>query len=274
MGRIMDNSRKMTILAVDDEAPALKSLVGAIEAVKPGVEIYAFRDPMDALQLLESGLEPDVIFSDVQMFDMTGIQFAHRVKVIYPRANVVFVTGYKEYMMDAIRLHASGYILKPVDEEQLKEQFDNLLYTSHGGVSGNKFYAQTFGNFEFFCDGVPVHFPRAKAKELLAYLIDKKGAACTRSELLESLFAEGGFGSDSQYLSQVFSVLIKTLNAIGGGDIIVKTHNSYAVNVEKFACDYYDYLNGDIKAINAYQGAYMSNYSTWSDFTGPKKYRS
>jgi two-component SAPR family response regulator len=263
----------MIVLAVDDEALALRSLVDTIKTVRPDAEIYPFRDPLKALELLESGLTPDVIFSDVRMFDMTGIQFAHRVKVIYPKANIVFVTGYSEYMMDAIRLHASGYLLKPVDENRLKEQFDNLLYPTQNTKKECKFYAQTFGNFEFFCDNMPVHFPRAKAKELLAYLIDKKGAACTRSELLVNLFEESGTGSDSQYLSQVFSVLMKTLKEIGGADIIVKSHNSYSVNPEKFGCDYYDYINGDVKAINAYQGVYMANYSDWSDFTGPKKYR-
>ncbi len=263
----------MIILAVDDEALALKSLVDTIKAVKPDCEIYPFRDPIKALQLLESGVEPDVVFSDVQMFDLTGIQFAHRIKVIYPRTNIVFVTGYKEYMMDAIRLHASGYLLKPVDESRLKEQFDNLLYPAVLKRGEHKFYAQTFGNFEFFCDNLPVHFPRAKAKEILAYLIDKKGAACTRAELVSNLFESGGISNDNQYLSQAFSALVKTLKQIGGADIIIKTHNAYSVNPEKFGCDYYDYINGDLKAINAYQGVYMANYSDWSDFTGPKKNR-
>lgn len=264
----------MIIMAVDDEEPALRSLLDAIKNVKPNAEVYLFKDPNKALQSLESGLmKPDVIFSDVRMYNMTGIQFAHRVKVIYPRVNIVFVTGYSEYMMDAIRLHASGYLLKPVDEEQLKETFNNMLYPVKENVTEHKFYAQTFGNFEFFCDGVPVHFPRTKAKELLAYLIDKNGAACTRAELLVNLFDDESVVSDNQYLSQVFSVLVKTLRSIGGADIIVKSHNAYSVNTEKFGCDYYDYLNGDVKALNAYQGVYMANYATWSDMTGPKKFR-
>ncbi|MBQ9276516.1 MAG: response regulator [Clostridia bacterium] len=263
----------MIIFVVDDEALALKSLTDAIHTVRPEAQVYAFQDPTRALQLLESGAKPDVIFSDVQMFEMTGISFAHQVKVIYPRVNIVFVTGYNQYMMDAIRLHASGYLLKPVDVDRLREQFDNLLYPT-ADKSENKFYAQTFGNFEFFCNNKPIHFPRAKAKELLAYLIDKKGSACTRSEILIHLFEDSGEGRDSQYLSQVWAALVKTLKDLGGGDILVKSHNAYAVNPEKFGCDYYDYIKGDIKAINAYQGVYMANYSDWSDFTGPKKYRS
>ena len=119
----------MIVIAVDDEALALKLLTDTIHKIKPEAEVYTFRDPLMALKSLESGVvKPDVIFSDIQMFDMTGIQFAHRVKVIIPHTNIVFVTGYSDYMMDAIRLHASGYLLKPVDEDQLREQFDNLLY--------------------------------------------------------------------------------------------------------------------------------------------------
>ena len=261
----------MIILAVDDEALALKSISDTIKKIKPDAELYMFRDPVPALQALESGVKPDVVFSDVRMYDMTGIQFAHRVKVIYPRANIVFVTGYSDYMMDAIRLHASGYLLEPIDEGQLKEQFENLLYPTTGKGNGQKFYAQTFGNFEFYCDGAPVRFARAKAKELLAYLIDKNGAACTRSELLVNVFDDSASGDQS--LSQAFSVLSKTLTSLGGGSILLKAHNSYAIDPDKIGCDYYDYLKGDIKAINAYQGAYMANYATWSDLTGPKKYR-
>ena len=65
----------------------------------------------------------------------------------------------------------------------------------------------------------------------------------------------------------------KTLASLGGGSILLKAHNSYAIDPDMIGCDYYDYLKGDIKAINAYQGAYMTNYATWSDLTGPKKYR-
>ena len=263
----------MIIIAVDDEALALKALSETVKKIKPDAEIYLFRDPMKALQSLESGLlKPDVIFSDIRMFDMTGIQFAHRVKVIYPHANIVFVTGYSEYMMDAIRLHASGYLLKPIDEDQLREQFENLLYPTNKKGNGQKFYAQTFGNFEFYCDGSPVHFARAKAKELLAFLIDRNGAACTRAEILVNVFDESAAGGD-QSLSQSYAVLVKTLTSLGGRDIIIKSHNAYAVDPEKIGCDYYEYLKGDVNAINAYQGAYMANYSTWSDLTGPKNNR-
>ena len=259
----------MKIVVVDDELPALKATVDAVKNVQPDAEIYQFRDALKALAEIENGLNPDVIFSDVRMYDMTGIQFAHRLKTIYPKSNIIFITGYSEYMQDAFRLHASGYLLKPVDEEQLAEQLNNLLYPIKS--SGQGFYAQTFGNFEFFSNGKIVHFPRAKSKELLAYLIDKKGSACTRQELLVNLFEEDTSESANQYLSQAFFVLMKTLKEIGAEKIILKSRSSYAVDTSKFECDYYKYLDGDVGAINQYQGLYMTNYSSWSDFCGPKR---
>ena len=261
----------MIVIVVDDEVLALKTMVETIRRVRTDAEIYPYRDPSEALRAVEEGLRPDIVFSDIRMFDMTGIEFAHKLKLIYPYTNIVFATGYDEYMGDAIRLHASGYLLKPIDEGELADQFDNLTYPIETETSGYKVYARTFGNFEVFYNGKPIHFLRAKSKELLAYLIDQRGSSCTRAELLVNLFEDDSDKKANQYLSQAFFALMKTLKAIDSEGMIVKNRDSYAVDTTQFGCDYYDYLDGDVRAINAYQGKYMANYSNWSDFTGPKK---
>ena len=261
----------MKILAVDDEAPALKALSEAINNVLPDTELYLYRDPLKAINDIEKGLRPDIIFADIRMYEMTGIQFAYKVKIIYPKTNIIFLTGYDGYMSEAIRLHASGYLLKPIDETSLKEQIDNLLYPTDSTQKG--VYAQTFGNFEFFVNGQAVRFERSRSKELLAYLIDKRGASCTRAELLVDIFEDGVSEGANQGLSQAFFALMKTLKKYGIDNIIIKNRNSYAIDTSKINCDYYDYLNGDANAINSYQGRYMENYSNWSEFCGPKKNR-
>ena len=116
-----------------------------------------------------------------------------------------------------------------------------------------------------------MHFPRAKSKELLAYLVDKRGSSCTRSELIVNLFESDSDKKADQYLSQAFFALMKTLKEIRAESMIIKNRDSYAVDTAMFGCDYYDYLDGDVRAINSYHGAYMTNYSSWSDFTGPKR---
>ena len=259
----------MIIICVDDEAPALKSVGEVVSKVLPDAEIYLYRDPIKAIEDIEKGLKPDIVFSDVRMYEITGIQFAHRLKLVYPKTNIIFLTGYDDYMLDAIRLHASGYLLKPIDEKLLREQLNNLLYTVGGKDKG--VYAHTFGNFEFFVDGKAVKFERSRSKEILAYLIDKHGISCTRQELLVDIFEDGVSESANTNLSQSFFALQKTLKRYGIENIIVKTRNSYAVDTSKISCDYYDYLDGDPKAINAYNGKYMENYSNWSIFCGRRR---
>ena len=259
----------MKIIAVDDELPALKAAEETIKKVLPEAEIFTYRDPIKAITDIEHGLRPDIVFTDVRMYEMTGIQFAHRLKLVYPKTNIIFLTGYDNYMLDAIRLHASGYLLKPIDEDLLREQLNNLLYTTDSHYSGA--YAHTFGNFDFFVDGKYVKFERSRSKEVLAYLIDKCGVSCTRQEILVDVFEDGISESVNTGLSQAFFALMKTLKQYGVEDIIVKTRNSYAVDTTKIKCDYWDYLNGDIKAINSYQGKYMDNYSNWSMYCGPRK---
>ena len=259
----------MKIISVDDEAPALKAVEETVKKVIPDAELYLYRDPFKAILDIENGLKPDIVFADVQMYEMTGIEFAHRLKLVYPKTNIIFLTGYDNYMLDAIRLHASGYLLKPIDEDLLREQLGNLLYTPQ--VKENGIYAQTFGNFEFYLDGKPIKFERSRSKEVLAYLIDKCGASCTRQEILVDVFEDGYSETANTVLSQAFFALMKTLKQYGIEDIIVKTRNSYAVDTSKITCDYYDYLNGDANAINSYQGKYMENYSSWSTYCGPQK---
>ena len=60
--------------------------------------------------------------------------------------------------------------------------------------------------------------------------------------------------------------MIKVLREANASDIVIKKYNSLSVNTNAFQCDYYDFLNMDVNAINSYMGEYMINYS-WSEFT-------
>ncbi|WP_347132935.1 LytR/AlgR family response regulator transcription factor, partial [Neglectibacter timonensis] len=99
----------MTVLAVDDEPIALEVLGRAIREVVPNCSLFAFTDPWEALEQVKCGsFYPDVAFLDVEMFDLTGLELAKRLKDLYNCVNIVFVTGYAEYMGEAFHLHASG----------------------------------------------------------------------------------------------------------------------------------------------------------------------
>ena len=83
----------MNIIAVDDEQGALNLLQDAITTAVPNAQVYCFLDPRKALEMMKK--EPcEVAFLDIQMRRMNGIILARQLKEIYPKINIVFVTGY------------------------------------------------------------------------------------------------------------------------------------------------------------------------------------
>lgn len=126
---------------------------------------------------------------------------------------------------------------------------------------------QTFGNFEVFYDETPIHFRRSRTKELLAYLIDRRGAGSTMGELISVLW-EGRPDTDNvrSQLRSLIADLRTTLRAIGQESLIIKRRDLIAVDPSRVECDYYRFLSGDKTAGNSFRGEYMSNYS-WAETT-------
>lgn len=126
---------------------------------------------------------------------------------------------------------------------------------------------QCFGNFEVFVDEKPVTFPRKKSKELFAYLIDRRGSQVSMAEISSILWEDGEYNiSRNNQIHSFLHDLVKTLDDLGEKDIIFKSRNAIAVDTSKFTCDAYDFINGDIMAINSYNGEYMYQYS-WAEFS-------
>lgn len=78
---------------------------------------------------LQEGVHPDVIFVDVEMPGMTGIQLASYIKQSSANTNIVFVTAHSIYAVEAAELHASGYVVKPVTADRIKQELCDLRYS-------------------------------------------------------------------------------------------------------------------------------------------------
>lgn len=253
----------MNILAVDDESAALWTLEKAILHTEPDADIACFDYAKDALAYAQENAV-DVAFLDIEMEDINGLALAKKLKDINGKTNIIFVTGFRQYSCDAFALHASGYVLKPINPVHVAEELENLRHPVRKQDTGVR--VQCFGHFEIFVDGQPVKFGRPRSKEILAYLVDRKGAGISKKELAGVLWEEAPYTRSRQsHLHILLADMAGTLDAAGAGDVVIKKHNLYAVDVSKFSCDFYDYGRGDIEAVNSYRGEYMSNYS-WAEF--------
>lgn len=255
----------MVIIAVDDEKLALEVLVNAILEAVPDAHIHSFRQPLEAIKFAEETL-CDIAFLDIKMRGMTGLEIAKQLKDINPRINIVFVTGYSEYSLEAFRLYASDYLLKPVDVQQIKGALQNLRNPIKP-LSHKIIQVHCFGNFEVFVNGVPLIFNRKKTKELFAYLTDRKGASCSMGELIAVLWEDKPDSiSQRSNLRNLIYDLKNTLSKVGADDVIVKSRNTIGLNINAIECDYYDFLIGKPSAVNSYHGEYMRQYS-WAEMT-------
>lgn len=250
----------MKILAVDDKKLPLEALAEAIERAEPASEIFCFRSGKEALDFAAQ-TPCEVAFLDIHMRDMDGILLAKKLKLIDPMVNIIFATGYSEYAPDAIELHCSGYLMKPITPEKVRRELDDLRHPIRQGARKRVLF-QTFGNFEVFVDGIPVIFKYDKTKELLAYLVDR-GTFCTNGEIMAALWEGTISGS---YFRMLRKDLTDTFQEAGCKEILIQKRGSLAIVPEQVECDYYNWKRGDPQALNAYRGEYMTQYS-WSEFT-------
>ena len=256
----------MHILATDDEQSALNILMGAIEEAVPLATVHGFRNPLEALEFMKE-TKCEVAFLDIQMREMSGIVLARKLKEIYPKVNIVFVTGYSQYANEAFSLHASGYVYKPVTADKIIIEMENLRNPVKWKETG--IYINTFGKFELIVNGEEVSFGREKSKEMLAYLVDKQGKSATRKELASVLFEREDYSRATQnYLSKIVKELVTVLERVGAEKILKRGVNSYSVDVDAFFCDLYDYEKENVapEELNRFQGEYMKQYS-WAEVT-------
>ena len=155
----------MNVIAVDDEFFALNDLTEVLNECIPNADIKSFTSADAAISFAKKN-KTDIAFLDIEMDNTTGIQLASQLLKINERINIIFVTGYSEYALEAFSVYASGYILKPAEKKSVLAAMSKLRYPVENARPCVK--VKTFSNFEVYVDGMPLHFPRAKSKELFA----------------------------------------------------------------------------------------------------------
>ena len=255
----------MKILMADDEPSALAVLGRAVLEAVPDAETRSFLVAAEALEEIRGrGFRPDVAFIDIRMPGVSGLEMAKDIRELSPRTNIIFVTAFSDYAMDALELHPSGYIMKPATREKICVELQNLRFPQEEGKR-HRIRVQCFGNFEAFAGDRPLRFEFSHSKEILAYLVDRQGASVNTGELCSVLWDDDSNSRKSQ-LRKYISDLNHTLESAGGGDVFIKSRNSFAVSTAAIDCDYYRFLRGEVPAVNTYNGEYMAQYS-WAEMT-------
>lgn len=112
-------------LIVDDEEPARQRLARLLDHM-PQVELVGeAANGEQALELLQT-LQPSIIFLDISMPVMNGMQLATIIAEQFPHIHVIFTTAYDEYAIKAFDVNAKDYLLKPIRKERLAQSINKL----------------------------------------------------------------------------------------------------------------------------------------------------
>ena len=250
----------MIAIAVDDEALMLRALVRAISASPDIRDVIKFSDCEKALEYVKEN-SVNVAFLDINMRGMGGLALAEKIINACPNCKIVFCTGYEEYAIPAFKLHASGYLMKPISAEDVQKEIDNIK-----GIRQRErlLEVKCFGNFEVYAKGECLPFKRSKTKELFAFLIDRRGAGMTAKQICAVLFPDDtDDGKNVAYLRQLMLDLKNTLKAVGAEDVLRHETPCYRIDVSLIKCDYINHVESGKPE---FLGEYMSQYS-WADET-------
>ena len=250
----------MIAIAVDDEPLMLDALAKAIQASDDITAVTTFTSCEDALEFVRNH-KIHIAFLDIHMRGMGGLSLAEKLLGLCPECKVVFCTGYEEYAIAAFKLHASGYLMKPISAQDVQAEIDNIK-----GLCQSKkpLVVKCFGNFEVLYQGEMLPFKRKKTKEFMAVLIDRNGSGMTVKQICAILFPNDSDDTkNSAYLRQLVLDLKTTLKSIGMEDVLCHQTPYYRIDASRIQCDYFDYIE---TGMPKFWGEYMKQYS-WAEET-------
>lgn len=259
----------LNYLVVDDEPYICEDMVYELKRILPGDSCLLMANNAQEALAIAAQQPIYVAFLDVDMPGMNGLELARTLTEQKLARNIIFVTGYPDYSLDAWGTQASGFLVKPAQRAKLEACLHKLRnpYTGEAAPAVDQLTFHCFGIFEVMYQDKPLHFKRRKCKEFLAYLVDRKGAMVTTGDLRLIFWSEYEDTEEKAAYIRVLASEIRTaLTQIGQQHVFFHVKDSYGIDVAKVKCDYYDYLKGDAQARRAFQQEYMSQYS-WADET-------
>ena len=253
----------MTVLTVTENDDVLCSVKEYVASIAPEADLICFGSSLPALAAARSR-EIDVAILDTTLSELSGLDFGQYLQELYPLVNLIYLSGDRTLGYEAMAQHASGFILKPPSKENLQRELEDLRHPSAQKYQ-KRVFAQTFGNFELFVDGKPIAFKYSKTKEIVALLVNNRGAQTTNGEIIASLWEDDGDPEKkASYLSNLRQDLQNTFTKYKLNGIILKQRGSMAIATDRIECDLYDWLDKKRDSKYSYLGDYMNQYS-WAE---------
>lgn len=233
----------MDVVCIDDEKLALDFIAHQLGKLDDLNVIGTFQQPYDGLEfILENDV--DVAFLDIQMPGIDGIELAEKILEQKPHVEIVFVTAYNEYAVEAFDLNAIDYLIKPIKQNRLQKTMDRLKVAT---AQQKEVKPETehllirLGNnlsFGFNEDNLkPVKWRTAKARELFLYLLQNQGELVHKATILELLWGEVDYEKGYSILYTTVYNVRKTLQTYQEHVKLHNTNEGYILELNHVVVD-------------------------------------
>lgn len=223
----------ISAVLIDDERPSLRVLEILLKKF-PEIEVVGtFTSPVQALEEI-GRKKPMAVFLDINMPQLMGIDAASRILDINPATDIIFVTAYDRYAIEAFELHAIDYLLKPVREERLKKTIDRLLNKQPPKPvdAARRLQLRCFGSLQLkWEDREPIKWRTEKTKELFAYLLHNRGRVITKDDILDTLWAEDTPDKAIKQLYNGIYYIRKAMEEYGIGKQFITIDSNYNISL-------------------------------------------
>ncbi len=228
---------------VDDEILVLNLLKRRLME-RGGINIIGeFTDPAEAIDKIPE-LKPDVVFLDVEMPEINGIELSTKLLEYDNEIDIVFVTAYEQYAIQAFKLNALHYILKPVDEESIDETLQRITKKKrqNGITAGHGGRIYLFGDV-CVLDGSNnrINWITSKVEELFVLLMLNREKGINKWKIIDALWEEGDTKKSNQNLYTTIFRLKKTLRDAGINADIENSSGYYRITLENVFCDLFEF---------------------------------
>lgn len=232
----------MRTIIVDDDPLIIESEKNIIRKNEYLNIVGEFYDGNKFLESLNK-LEPDVVFLDIEMPVINGIEIAKKVEAFNENIRIVFLTSYEKYAMEAFEVNAINYIVKPLTKDVLDVTVKRLLkYRKNSRYLTENLYENkiiTLGDFKVYGNNGSdmVRWSTIKEEELFAYFIYLRGEKVDKWKLCEMLWPNLNSEKALHNLHNTIYRLKKTLKFYGIENYITHQQGSYSGIFENIQCD-------------------------------------
>ncbi|MDD4213147.1 MAG: response regulator [Bacilli bacterium] len=268
------------VAIIDDEQLAVDNLQYFLKQF-PDLDVVGATTEVDELMNCLKNNEVQLIFLDIEMPEMNGLELASHIIEDYKDIEIIFATAYNQYAVQAFELNAVDYILKPLSMSRIEKTVEKIRKRIPR-TRETKVEIKCLGGFDILVNDKIIPFKLTKAKEILAYLIQANGKSVGWMTIADDVWPDALDDKKLMNNFHVASFSLRTFLADNGiANIFDYSRNVYRVDTSKFTCDYLTLIDVyrefkktkeiKIHPITFKTGEYLENLDyMWAFSTGEK----